>query len=124
VTPGLYPLNLYRGDTYAWRFRCWQDEAKTVPADLAGVTPKAEIREKSGSLVLVTMECTVELPGVIYVEFPAEAWATWTKATKAMWDLQLTYIEGEVITIIAGPVKITGDITDSSALAAMSAITR
>lgn len=113
MTPGAYPLTLYRGDTYTWRFVLWTDEAKTIPADLVGVTVKAEIRDKPGGATIIPLACVVEMPNAIL--------ATLNAASSALlplvgaWDLQLTYAEGEVATILAGMVTTTPDVTDSSA---------
>lgn len=113
MTPGLYPLTLYHGDTYAWRFRCWEDEAKTIEADLTGVVAKAEIRERPGGTVLTELDCTVELPNIVMVRLGIYAWDGWSKS-KAAWDLQLTWPSDDVVTIVAGPVVVESDITDST----------
>lgn len=120
MTPGQYPLSLYRGDTYAWRFRLWQDQDKAIPADLTGVEVEAEVREKSGGPVIATFHTTVELPNIIIVQLEAEDWVGWTKA-KCRWDLQLTYptTPPEIITVVAGAVTVTGDITDSTAISVL-----
>lgn len=112
MTPGKCPLSLYRGDTYAWRFVFWTDPEKTVPADLTGVTPKAEIRDKPGGTVIVPLACVVELPNVITAKLDAPASAL--LPSTAAWDLQLTFPNGDVATALAGPVAVTPDITDST----------
>jgi hypothetical protein len=112
MTPGKCPLSLYRGDTYAWRFVFWTDPEKTVPADLTGVLPKAEIRDKPGGAVIVPLACAVELPNVITAKLDATASALLPAA--AAWDLQLTFPSGDVSTALAGPVAVTPDITDST----------
>ena len=38
MRPGTYDLDLYRGDSYAWEFHLWDDEAKTAATDLTVVT--------------------------------------------------------------------------------------
>lgn len=115
MLPATLPLALYRGDTYAWRFTLYADDAKTQPADLTGVTAKAEIRAFTGATPAIAMACVVTLPNIIDVKLPANAWSPMTlaKSGVAIWDLQLTYSSGEVKTIIRGDVTITGDITDS-----------
>lgn len=115
MLPATLPLALYRGDSYAWRFTLYADDAKTQPADLTGVTAKAEIRAATGATPAIAMACLVTQPNLIDVKLPAEAWTPMTLARSgvAIWDLQLTYSSGEVKTIIRGDVTITGDITDS-----------
>ena len=43
-----YPLRIYRGDTYRWRFMLWADPDRTVAVDLTGVVVGAEIRCGTG----------------------------------------------------------------------------
>lgn len=112
--PGTYSLSLYRGDSYAWQFVLWTDAEKTQPADLTGVTAKAEIRDRSGGSSIMELLCTVELPNTVRVELTADTWLGWLLA-KAVWDLQLTYPGGEVITVVSGSVTVTADVTDSLA---------
>lgn len=110
--PGDYPMTLYRGDTYAWQFRLWKDVSATIPADLTGVVAKAEIREKPGGEIIATMTCTVTQPNIIDVHLPEAAWDPVTYKLGA-WDLQLTYPDSSVVTVLAGVVHITPDVTDS-----------
>lgn len=112
--PGTYNLTLYRGDSYAYQFVVWNDPEKTDPADLTGVIPKAEIRDKSGGTAIMELVCTVEAPNIVHVALTADLWLPWSQ-TKGVWDLQLTYATGEVITIVAGTVSVTADVTDSVA---------
>ena len=104
--PGSLPLRLYRGDSYAWSVRAWTDDEHTIAADLAGVTPRAMIRGSAGSIELT---CTLTEPNVIDVVLPADAWGA--IGGSARWDLQLTYADGRVFPLLAGPVSITGDVT-------------
>ena len=98
MIPGSFPLLLYRGDTCSWRFVLWTDVDKTVPADLAGVVVKAEIRDKAGGTkVVIALACAVEMPNAILVTLDAAASAT--LPLTGAWDLQLTYPEGEVATM-------------------------
>lgn len=116
MRPGKYDLKLYRGDTYAWDFVCYTSAGS--PADLTGVTAKAEIRDKPGGTVLATPTCTVTQPNTVSVKLTTASWASITHANAA-WDLQLTYADPDIsiITIVAGAVTITGDVTDSVAVA-------
>lgn len=114
MRPGKFDLALYRGDTYRWQFRFWNDDAKTDPADLTGTSPKAEIRDKPVSnRVIVPIEVTLEAPNIINAVLTAENCAK--VPAKAAWDLQLTYAGGDVVTVIAGAVMVTPDVTDSVA---------
>src|SRR4051812_50157975 len=102
MTPGSLPLALYRGDSGSWRFVLWADTAKTIPADLAGVIAKAEIRDKVAGSNITALPCTVEMPNAILMTLSATASAK--LPVKGVWDLQLTYPEGQVSTVLAGGV--------------------
>jgi hypothetical protein len=112
MTPGDFPLTLYHGDTYRWTFVLWADADKTLPADLANVTVKAEIRDKPGGAKVTPLATTIIQPNAILLEIDAET----SKAIPlaGAWDLQLTYATGEVATVLAGVVAVTMDVTDSA----------
>ena len=112
MIPSEYPLTLYHGDSYQWQFKLWLDVAKTQPLDLTGVTVKAEIRETTGAPDKFVLTCNITLPNIIAMTLPADLCRTIPVASH-MWDCQLTYSDGSVNTILAGPVSITPDITDS-----------
>jgi hypothetical protein len=103
TTPGKYALAIYRGDTYRWRFILWADDEKTEPFDLSGVTAAAAI-----DATLLT--CSMTAPNIIDVVLPADVSAGLT-AGKGAWDLELTYADGDVVTVLAGSVKVTADVT-------------
>jgi hypothetical protein len=113
MPPGNYTLNLYRGDTYRWQFTLWADEAKTEPADLTDVIPKAEIRDKPAGAQIADIECVVELPNIILATLPAATSHALPQGNTTAWDLQLTYASGDVATILGGRVTVTPDVTDS-----------
>jgi len=112
MTPGALPIAIYHGDSYRWQFTLWQDPGKTTPADLTGVIPKAEIRSSAGGTLITSMDLTVEPPNVILAELTT-AKTQLIKAT-GTWDLQLTYPNGDVQTVLVGPVTVTMDVTDST----------
>lgn len=113
MTPGIYNLDIYRGDTYNWTFNLWFDTAQTLPADLTGVLALAEIRTKPAGSLMATLNCTVTLPNIIkMILAPDQSMLLSPKAT--VWDLQLTYPDGSVGTVLAGSVTVTMDVTDSS----------
>jgi hypothetical protein len=113
MMPGKTDLNLYRGDTVRFPAKVWADAGKTQPADLTGVTAKAEIRDKAAGKLLASFACTIELPNTINLVLDA---ATSTILPgKGVWDLQLTYAGGDVQTVVYGSVKVTTDVTDSAA---------
>lgn len=111
--PGSYTMNLYRGDTYHWKFVVWQDTAMTIPADLTGVTAKSQIRDKPSGAFIVDLVVNVVLPNTITADL-AQVDSQRLLPPACAWDLQLTYPNGDVITILAGAVNVTPDITDST----------
>jgi hypothetical protein len=112
MTPGVYNLALYRGDTYRWQFLLWADVAKTEPADLTDVTVKAEIRDKPGGAIITPLPCTITAPNIIDAVLSSAACQALD--AKGSWDLQLTYASGDVATVLAGAVTVTADVTDST----------
>jgi hypothetical protein len=108
VTAAVYPLAVYRGDSAGWRFVLWADPAKTQPFDLTGAKAAAQIRDRPDSTNIVNLVCTVTLPNTVDVALPPAAAAV---TPSGGWDLQITGADGTVTTVVAGPVKVTADIT-------------
>ena len=115
--PQQMSLSVYRGDCYHWTFTFWTDPDATQAYDLTGATAKAEVRAKPGSAVLATLECTVVEPNTIEVRLDSDQSQTLSPG-KAAWDLQVTYPDGCVKTLVAGGVTVTADVTDSSLVTA------
>ena len=112
MTPATYNLDLYRGDTSRWQFKLWTDAAKTIPSDLTGVTAAAMIRDKApGGVYSLALGCVVTLPNIIDMELtPGQSRDL---PVKGVWDLQLTYASGDIITVLKGSVSVTQDITST-----------
>jgi hypothetical protein len=103
--PTTVALDVYRGDDHTW----------TLPIadeDLTGATLKAEIRALSGGPVLATLGTAITLPNVVTVTLPA-ADSTRLPAGRLKWDLQAVAADTTRRTVIAGPVTVTADVTDS-----------
>jgi hypothetical protein len=115
MIPGNFALNIYRGDDHAWRFVLWTDADKTIAVDFAGMTVKAEIRDRPGGAVIVPAVVVVTLPNIVDVILDHDA--TRSLPASGRWDLQATDAGGQVSTFVAGAVKVTGDITDSDLVA-------
>lgn len=107
--PGTVALELYRGDWSAWRVRLWEDAERTVPYDLTGFTAAAQLRDKPGGMQVVDLAVAITLPNIVDVEMTAELWAT--APASGAWDLEITDPAGHPMTPVAGPVRITPDIT-------------
>jgi hypothetical protein len=110
MLPGAFDLELYRGDTARWQFVLWQDEAKTQPADLTGVTAAAQIRATPDSPAVVELLTQVVPPNIVNVALGAGD-AAGLSVQLGFWDLQLTYPGGDVKTILAGSVLVVADVT-------------
>lgn len=109
AVPGVYDLHLYRGDTKGWQFRLWADEGRSVPIDLTGVTPTAQMRDRPGGTILVSMVAAVVGPNVVQVNlYTAQSMRA---PHKGVWDLQLVYPAGEVQTVVSGTVVVDTDVT-------------
>jgi hypothetical protein len=109
LPPGIYDLCIYRGDTGRWRFICWQDAAKSIPSDLTGAAAAAQIRDRPGGNAVTALSCAVAPPNVVEVAvLPADSA---NLPARGVWDLELTYAIGDVSTLVAGRVLVTGDVT-------------
>lgn len=107
MLPGEYALDLYRGDTKRYQFKLWADAAKTVPADLTGVTASAMIRDKLNGTLIAELTCTITEPNIIDMPITSDQ----TYPAKGVWDLQLTYPNSDIVTVLKGPVTTTADVT-------------
>jgi len=113
TTPANVTLSVYRGDSASWEFALWHDTGRTLPVDLTGVTPKAEIRDRHGGTLMLELPLTVTLPNVIEAGLSSDDSNKLTRH-KGVWDLQLTLPDSTVATVIAGAVFITPSVTDSA----------
>jgi hypothetical protein len=114
MMPGSYPLVIYRGDTHVWNFVLWGDTGRTVPIDLTDMTVAAQIRAGTGMQPATSLDLVVTLPNQILATLAPDQSRPLPSSMK--WDLQLTEnASGRITTILAGPVNISGDITDSDA---------
>lgn len=111
MTPGQLDLALYRGDSYEMRVRLWSDSAATIPVDLTGATVAVEIRDKTAGTRVVELGVLVTLPNIINVSMTPDMYVTCP--AKGVYDLQVTFADGQVNTPLAGKITVTGDVTDS-----------
>jgi hypothetical protein len=111
--PASYTLVIYRGDTYSWDFLLWDDVANSIPADLTGVAVKSEIRDRPSGNLIIPLTLTVTLPNTINAALNAPSSAL-LPVPSGVWDLQLTYPDGGVLTVVAGEVHVTADVTGSA----------
>jgi hypothetical protein len=109
VLPAEVQLNAYRGDSRSWVFRLWQDEAKTIPYNLAQLSEAAaQVRRAPDNYKAVSFRVQVVQPNYVFCHLDA---ATAAICPSGWWDLQLTFPGGRVQTVIRGPIKIEPDVT-------------
>lgn len=108
LQPNYYPLELYRGDTAGWQFVLWADAGRTQPVDLTGAVAAAQIRPSPDNVDAVDLACVISLPNKIDVTVEPAVSAA---AATGSWDLQVTYPTGNVVTVVAGKVTVTADVT-------------
>ena len=107
MLPADFALVLYRGDSYAARFRFWTDAAKTQPFDLTGITVSAEMDGPTD----VALVCTVTLPNLVDLTIDPEAWAASSGATgTGRWDMEFATPDGGRQSPVAGRVTVCPDV--------------
>lgn len=102
-------LLLYQGDDYAGTVLV--SNADGTPADLTGYTAQSQIRRlvaDADPVVVVEIGTTVVSPNVILSIPHLE---TETLQGRYVWDLQLTTPDDQIMTIIAGKVILTSEVT-------------
>lgn len=110
MQPAKLDLDIYRGDSMRLRFKLWDQDQ--LPLDLTAVLVKSEIRDRPAGTTVIALTCNVELPNVIELFLPSDK--SQKLPQNGVWDLQLNYGSGEVKTPLAGQVKVTADVTDST----------
>jgi hypothetical protein len=112
TSPGTYGLDLYRGDSYSWRFVLWQDTAETQPLDLTGAQVGAQVRASHLGDVLAAFTCVVTVPNTIDMTLD-EATSEAIPGGSYRWDLEIYWpTTGQVRTVLAGGVRVTDDVTE------------
>lgn len=102
-------LELVQGDTASWTVTVTNEDG--TPADISTYTAQAQIRRAvadADEVVVADMTTLVESPAVVLALTSAQ---TTPMSGFYVWDLQLTGSEGEIITIMAGRVKVTAEVT-------------
>jgi len=119
MQPAQLPLDIYRGDSQHMQVKLWTTAPVVgppavpgVPYDLTGATARSEIRERPAGVMITTLTCTITLPNIVDVYLAAAD--SHKLPAKGVWDLQLTFLSGDVRTPLAGPVTVTPDVTSST----------
>lgn len=111
MIPATFPLDLYRGDTARFQFKFWKKDQ--TPVDLTGATAKAEIRDRPAGGIIATLDCTITLPNIVDMVLTEDN-SLLLPQKKGVWDLQIRFATGDVLTPVAGDVAVTADVTEST----------
>lgn len=106
--PGNYALNVYQGDSYRWEFVLWLDDEKERPVDLTDVRAEATVRLGQERIAL---PCEVVLPNTVALLLPAHT--SQQMVGHGVWDLRLLKADGEVQTLVRGPVTVMAGVSVS-----------
>ena len=106
MSPGSCPITVYRGDT--WAMSVAVTDAAGNPIDLTGWQVRAQIR--GGDTWLVDIDAVVVDDGQrISLSLSPEKTADLPGG--GVWDLETVEPGGMVRTLLAGPVRLTEDVT-------------
>jgi hypothetical protein len=105
MAPPVYQLQIYAGDTQKWRFVIWEDTYRTKPADLSGAKARASI--KAGSLT-IPLSCEIEPPNIVNMTLDHDG----PLPANGLWDLRVERLNGEVKTLLRGPVTVMASVTE------------
>lgn len=114
AAPRQADLTLYQGDDWAATVNVLNLDMS--PADLTGYTAQAQIRRSVADqdpVVAAELQATVELPNLVLL-FLSHAQTT-LLAGQYQWDLQLTSPQADIVTILAGGVNVTQEVTRGAA---------
>lgn len=117
LIPPTYPLEFYQGDSVAFSIRARGRTSTGGPGayyDLTGSTAKAQLRtfeEDSTSIEFtVTLGNQTTERGKINLALSHAQTAALTD-TEYVWDIQITWPDGRVTTLLRGPVTVTKEVT-------------
>jgi hypothetical protein len=104
-------LNIYQGDDYTADVTVMEADG-TTPADLTGYTAQSEIRPVVGDTApAAAAQFTTTISGnIITIKLTHDDTKNLNKPSY-VWDLQIIDATGWITTILAGPVKVTLEVT-------------
>jgi hypothetical protein len=109
MLPAKYDLNLYRGDTVRMRLSLWYDAGRTQPLDLDGAAVASQIRLRPDAQPILNFITTVTLPNIVDLLLLSTEARELPK--KGVWDVQITFADGDVMSPIAGSMAMKPDVT-------------
>lgn len=107
--PSCVNLTLYQGDDFVMSVGV-TDADTGQPVDLAGTTPLAQIRAKSGGPLLGEFDCSISAPNTVVAVLAGDT--SQELPAKSVWDLQIQRgTPAQTTTLIVGALTVTPDIT-------------
>lgn len=117
MNPVKLDLNVYKGSTYKKAFQ-WLTYPDQLPMDLTGCSIAMQIRACTDSPDIIfeattanlKIEITNATEGRWQLTIPASESALWL-FSKAVYDLDISFLSGEVYTVIQGIVTTKAEVT-------------
>lgn len=117
MAPAAYDLNMYQGDTFSLTLRLRAtnpDGTLGAYLDLTGATPKAQVRDGAGRLIVdltTTLLDQTVTPGGVRISLTHTQTAALAPGA-LRWDFQVTSADGTTVTTyLKGGVNVTGEVT-------------
>jgi hypothetical protein len=105
--PNQVDLKIYRGDDFYLDLTVYDPD--DTPSDLTGVTASSQIRASPGAAAtLATLDAFVN-GNVITLHLKHADSAT--LPNNCVWDAQMTYGSGDIITLAGGNITVSGEVT-------------
>lgn len=112
--PARFDIDLYRGDTLYYEVALWADKYKRRKVVVTGATVAGQIRVNPNSpSVLASFNAGLIDDHTIFYGLTKEVSATFLAGTYS-YDVQVTYADGQRVTILTGTVNVTTDVTHGS----------
>ena len=99
-------LTLYQGDDFY--LDLFVSNPDNSAADLAGCTASAQIRNSPSSPQILASLSAVINGNAIHLKLDHSDAA---KLTQSVWDAQLVYPSGDIVTLVAGTVTVSQEVT-------------
>jgi hypothetical protein len=110
VLPPTVDLTLYAGDDFSMVLNVFDNGG--LPVDLTGVTAEAQIRANAAAdIIEADFICTVGASGANTVQLVLASVDSAVLPSSCVWDCQLTFPGGVILTICAGKITMTAEVT-------------
>lgn len=107
--PATLPLKHYRGDTLTLTVKLWNDASHSQPTNLTGATVLAQVRSNPDSdVVITTFGSSITGSQITLTLTPAQ---TALLPEEATYDVQVTYSNNVVQTVLAGELTAEPDVS-------------